>query len=211
MFTRVSWGQLLHSTTVEQAMTHYRQRIQPALLEQAGFLGSVVLADVGSKEVVSATYWQTAEARDATETLAEAARTQTGQAMSAESIDTDRFEVILQDRTAPARVGTFARLNDMHLPPAHIDAMVGYLRDTAIPVARSQHGYRSSRMSANRESGRVLVSTVWDTAADRDTSEAAMAGLRRQGVEVAGASPQVQIKLYEVVYVDLTEMVQRGP
>jgi hypothetical protein len=96
------------------------------------------------------------------------------------------------------------------MAPGQVDALVAFLRDTAIPAARSQRGYRSSRVFVNRQTGRALVSTVWDTAADRESSEAAMAGLRRQAAEVSQASGQVKVTLYEVILAELSPAAQQA-
>jgi heme-degrading monooxygenase HmoA len=207
MFTRATWSKLSQGTTVEQALTNYRERVLPSMQTQEGFLGAVILANRETGEGVSATYWQTAEAMAASEAMATAGR---AQASGVEILEVDRFEVILDDRTGPAKVGTFVRSNDGRIAPAQIDALVAFVRDTAIPAGRSQQGYRSSRVFANRATGRVVVSTAWETAADRQASEAVMSGYRRQAAEIGQAPSPVQVSLYEVVLAELTPAAQQA-
>src|SRR5437867_1903998 len=100
---------------IDAAAANYRERILPSLQTQTGFLGAVVLADRTSGEGASGTYWQTAEAMAASEEMAAAGRAQAleGTGGNVEIIEVDRFEVILQDRSAPVQVGTFVRSNDL--------------------------------------------------------------------------------------------------
>jgi hypothetical protein len=50
-------------------------------------------------------------------------------------------------------------------------------------------------MRVNRQSGRMFISSVWNTATDRDASEARVAGLRRQAGQIAGTD-QIQLELW---------------
>jgi len=56
-----------------------------------------------------------------------------------------------------------------------IDAAVDYLRGTALPVAQSQRGYKGISAAADRSAGLLGILSLWETAADRDASESALA------------------------------------
>jgi heme-degrading monooxygenase HmoA len=56
-----------------------------------------------------------------------------------------------------------------------IDAGVEYLKEAALPVLRSQRGYKGVSAAADRSSGLLGVLSLWETAADRDASESALA------------------------------------
>src|SRR5258707_6296328 len=200
MFSRVTWSQLAtpSQADVDKATSFFRDRILPSLKTQAGFFGAVVLANAETGEGVSVTHWQTAEARAASEAMSTAGRVEVAQANRIVIKDIDRFEILLQDRAGPAQAGSFVRVNDVQAPPAQIDAAFGFLRDTALPAIRAQSGYRALLIFANRETGRMLVTSAWDTAAAREASEAAAGGLRRQAADVAQAQPgSIRVSLYQ--------------
>ena len=115
--------------------------------------------------------------------------------------DVDRFEVILQERVAPPISGTFVRVNDFVAPPANIDTVADVLRGR-LPGARDLSGFRAVLVSANRDTGRMLVASIWDTAADR---EASLAAARSIGDELRAVRGDTSVKtdLYEVVYSDI--------
>jgi hypothetical protein len=62
---------------------------------------------------------------------------------------------------------------------------------------------------ANRDTGRILVGSVWDTAADREASDASVSAQRRQAGEIAQIQGPVQVKLYEAIFSELSQAAQQ--
>jgi heme-degrading monooxygenase HmoA len=89
-----------------------------------------------------------------------------------------------------------------------IDGGVAFVRDTVTSVLRQQKGFRGVTASADR-SGRVFgVLTVWETDADRDASESAMAKVREEGAKVIGG--QMTVELYEEMLVEMAGPPRQG-
>ena len=59
-----------------------------------------------------------------------------------------------------------------------IDAAVAYLEGDPLSVVRSQRGYKGMSAGADRSSGILGILSLWETAADRDASESALAKTR---------------------------------
>src|SRR5258708_14259210 len=106
----------------------------------------------------------------ASEQGAIAGRAEVAKATAMEVQEIDRFELLLQDRVAPVKAGTFVRVNDLRAATGQIDSTVGFMRETAIPALKSHNGYRALLIFVNRDSGRMLVVSSWDSAADREAS-----------------------------------------
>jgi heme-degrading monooxygenase HmoA len=83
------------------------------------------------------------------------------------------------------RVVTFTGAKD-------IDAGVKFLEETVKPAMSSQKGYRGFTASADREGGVFAVLSLWDTAEDRDASEAALASSRQEAIGVIGGEMKVE-------------------
>jgi heme-degrading monooxygenase HmoA len=212
MFARLTWSKFTTpEPQIEAGVSTFREKILPSLETQAGFLGAVVLANAETNEGMSGTYWQTAENLSASEEVAAAGRAAAAQARGLEIKDIDRFEILLQDRAMPVSSGTFVRMNDLQQSSTQIDATVAFLRDTAVPAVKSLQGYRAMLIFANRESGRVLVVSVWETAADREASEAVTSGLRAQAAEVAQVQRNaVRVSLYQTVLAEVSQAAQQA-
>jgi len=210
MFARLSWSKLAAQSSIEAGLANLREKILPSLQTQDGFLGAVVLHNREIGESVLGTYWQSAEAMAASEAMAVAGREQAALATGVKVTEMDRFEMLLQDRTGPVEVGTFVRMNDAQFAPGSLDAVVAFLRDDAIPTARSQNGYRASLVFANRETGRMLVPTVWNTAAEREASEARMSQARVGAATVGQAATGPRVTLYEVMFAEVSQTAQQA-
>jgi heme-degrading monooxygenase HmoA len=59
-----------------------------------------------------------------------------------------------------------------------VDAVVEHLRETAVPAIRAQKGYKGFSVSVDRAGGVVGTLSMWETEADRDASDSALAKLR---------------------------------
>ncbi len=59
-----------------------------------------------------------------------------------------------------------------------IDAAVAYMKENPLSVVRSQRGYKGMSAGADRSSGLLGILSLWETAADRDASESALAKTR---------------------------------
>lgn len=83
-----------------------------------------------------------------------------------------------------------------------IDAGVAFVRDTVTPVLRQQKGFRGVTASADRSAGVIGVLTVWETEADRDASESALAKVRDEGAKIIGG--EMSVETYEEMVVEMT-------
>jgi heme-degrading monooxygenase HmoA len=92
------------------------------------------------------------------------------------------------------RVVTFTGAND-------IDAGVDYVRQRVLPILRDKKGYRGMTASADRDAGVFAVLTLWDTAADRDATESAMAPIRQEATEIIGG--RMDVEMFEQVAAEL--------
>ena len=87
--------------------------------------------------------------------------------------------------------------------PDKIDQVANIVRDT-IPTLRAQNGFRAVLVGANRQTGRILISSVWETAADREASNAAVQARRNEIAQVVGAT-DVKVNLYESVFTQVKQ------
>jgi heme-degrading monooxygenase HmoA len=74
----------------------------------------------------------------------------------------------------------------------HIDDGISYVRDTVAPLMHQQHGFRGLTASADRSRGVFAVLSLWETAADRDASESALAKARADAEKIVGGTLSVE-------------------
>ena len=63
--------------------------------------------------------------------------------------------------------------------------------------------------AVNRQSGRGVISSVWDTLDDLKASEAAVAPLREQTKSTAGTTT-MRVEIYESAYAEISQPVTSG-
>jgi hypothetical protein len=113
--------------------------------------------------------------------------------------------LVIFERSAAAgepRSGTFARPNELYAQPAKVDELISFMRRSTSSVLQQQ-GCRALVMGVNRMTGRSMVTSVRETAADREASEAAVTGLRKEAGELAGGGPSVALR--EIAFVELKQ------
>jgi heme-degrading monooxygenase HmoA len=59
-----------------------------------------------------------------------------------------------------------------------VDAVLAHLQDTGLSALRAQKGYKGFSVSADRANGLMGTLSMWETEADRDASDSALAKLR---------------------------------
>jgi hypothetical protein len=187
---------------IDAALELIRDRLDPSLRTQAGFVGSVTMVDHTFGEGLTASVWQSGIEMGAAEDVGTAGRDAISERVGVQLTDVDRFELILQDSVAPLTQGTFVRYTELRGTPDLIDATRALAIQNTIPALKDQQGYRGLVMGANRASGRIFVMTEWASAADLEASDA-VGGERRDAAAKAALASSVRVARYETALANL--------
>jgi heme-degrading monooxygenase HmoA len=87
------------------------------------------------------------------------------------------------------RLLTFTGIRD-------VEAAVNLMQGKALPVIRSQRGYKGLTASVDRSTGTMGVLSVWETAADREASESAL-GKTREEARMDLGGGDIKIELFD--------------
>jgi heme-degrading monooxygenase HmoA len=63
-----------------------------------------------------------------------------------------------------------------------VDALLASIQEKSLSVLRAQRGYKGLSVSADRSAGVAGTLTVWESEADRDSSDSALAKLREEAL-----------------------------
>ena len=83
----------------------------------------------------------------------------------------------------------------------NIDAGVDFVRDEVAPLLRQQKGFRGLTASADRAGGVLGVLSLWETEADRDASESALAKTREDARGIIGG--ELTVETFEELVLDV--------
>jgi heme-degrading monooxygenase HmoA len=202
MFARVTRFQS-SPDQLEGLISMYQQELAPALGSQPGNVGAALLVDRATAGGQAISYWDSAQSLQASEEAAAPLRERAAQAGS-QIGEIDRFEIVIQERTAAPRANTFVRVNDFTGSPANIDEAITFARGRVLPALKAQKGFLASVVGVNRQTGRLIASSIWETAADREASEPVVQDLRREAGRLAN-STDVRVELYETAFVEIKQ------
>ena len=93
-------------------------------------------------------------------------------------------------------------VTQISIAPERIDEMISHMTETTVPQVKAQPGFQAFLVSANRETGQVGASSVWESEAARDASDIALRDERRKTTERFGGTIE-SIEPYEVVAADV--------
>ncbi len=96
----------------------------------------------------------------------------------------------------------FARVSTFQGPPDQTAEGIRVAREQILPAARLQDGFKGIYLLFDRESGRSLAITLWETEEDIRASEDAALRARTESAEAAGEII-VGVERYEVALQEL--------
>jgi len=188
---------------IEKAITFFKENVVPTTKATKGNVGQVLLVDRKTGTGVGITLWDTAQALGASEQMGITARTQSAAAMGGSIVNVERFEQVIRDWAQPPEAGTFVRLNTLAGAPEKLDGLIEFM-EKQLPTVKAQKGYRGAIMNVDRMTGRATFSSMWDTLADLEASEAKVSDLRRDAADAAGTA-DVKVEIFEVAFTEVTQ------
>jgi heme-degrading monooxygenase HmoA len=203
MFIRVSWFQS-SPDRIEEQISSYPQQIEAGLGSLQGYMGASLLIDRGTGAGAAVSYWESAESMQASEAAGATLRSQVTAKNGGQIREIDRFELVVEERTAPPRANTYVRVNELQGSPAKVDDLANLVRGDAMSVLKAQSGFRAVMMGANRQTGHMVVASVWETATDREASMTALQEVRQRAAQVAGAET-MKTELYEAALAEVKQ------
>ena len=103
----------------------------------------------------------------------------------------------------------FARSTTVHARPETIDAAIAQARDEVLPAISTMDGCIGLSMMVDRESGRCIVTTAWETEEAMHATQELVRPLRQRAVEVAGAPP-AQVHEWEIAVMHRDHQAPEG-
>jgi heme-degrading monooxygenase HmoA len=186
---------------LDKAIAHFKEVTVPAARQVAGFAGIVMLVNRSSGDCAGNTFWESGDALKASEDLGSQLRTQAAGAAGGKVTSVERYEIVIRELATPPTSGTYIRVNVGEASPAKLDTLVQRMRAEALPTVQGQRGFRALNLGIDRESGRFMIVSVWDTPEDREASFAAIQEMRTRLFADIDAK-NVEVAEYESVHVE---------
>jgi heme-degrading monooxygenase HmoA len=104
-------------------------------------------------------------------------------------------------------VAVYARISTLEGPPEHIDEELRQVRENILPQIQQQEGFKGMVALADRQTGKTLGITFWESEEALEASEEAAGRLRQDSAE-AMSDTIAAVERYEV---GLFEVPSAGP
>lgn len=201
MYARMTRMQV-RQDAIDGGIADFEKRVAEPASKWPGFQGIVLLVNREKGEAISVSYWKDEAALKATDALSSQIRKEVADGNGTTVVEVATGEILDLQRTGAPQSGSFIRLNTVQGEAAKLDAGIELYKSKVIPVLKECAGFRASILSVNRQQGRMIVSTVWNSAKEREASDARLLDLRRESGEAAGAQT-VKVELFESVFVNM--------
>ena len=102
----------------------------------------------------------------------------------------------------------YARTTTVQADPQRIDRGIAYIRDEVMPAVQSMPGCMGLSMLCDRNSGRCIVTTSWDSEESMSASREAVRAMREQATDVMGG--QFDVDEWEIAAVHRAHAMGEG-
>ena len=92
-----------------------------------------------------------------------------------------------------------ARISTLQVEPSNIDDVANGLKERDVPEWEQLDGYKGFTLMADRQSGKVVGVSFWESVDAMSNSEEKVKGARQRAAETGGASADPQVERFEVV------------
>ncbi len=157
---------------LDEGLQIYRDSTVPAARQTQGFKGALGLVDRSTGKAIAIGLRETAADMQATE-LSGFLQEQFAKVMTLLATEpvVEVYEVSIQE-VQQGGAGTYARVLTSTLQLSKMDEGMQIIRDSALPAARQQPGFKGWLGLLDRSTGKVMAITIWATEADLLAGEA---------------------------------------
>jgi antibiotic biosynthesis monooxygenase (ABM) superfamily enzyme len=182
----------------EKAKEVVENSLIPKARQLPGFAGGYWLIDRATGEALTFTFFDTKENLEASAAQAEQLRTGVASEIGATVQEVGGFEVGVDTGQKVHRGATHARVLNFEGDPAAIDQAKQMISERVVPAVRNFPGFLGGFWLFDREAGKGVGVTLFDSAENLKASREAAAGVRAQGQSQTGGRFS-EFKEYEVL------------
>lgn len=197
-YMRVVYGKR-DPAKLELGIANFKEKAVPAGRSWPGYLYSTMAVDRQTGESVTVTGWETLDAMNASDEMAQGTRRQAQEATGAVILDIDRGEMFLRHGSGKVVRPLFVRWVEAYAELDRIDQEIEFVRTKAKDFFSAQPGFVALNCGVNRMSGRLWIASSWETAEARAAAGRAVAPLNQEGARIAGAK-HLRVTELELVF-----------
>jgi len=186
---------------IDAAVKYLTETAVPILESQKGYQGVSAAADRSAGTLAILSLWATAADRDASNSALAKVRDEAVKLL-AKNMTVEPVEQLVAHVSKPPQIGNPMLLTRISMDPSRVAGNVEYFKSEIVPMVTSAPGFRSLRNLINPETGKGLVSSVWDDEASRQAAWEAAQSRRDEAASQRGVTFVETIRA-EIVFAQL--------
>jgi quinol monooxygenase YgiN len=167
---------------IDTGIAVFRDEVMPALGAMPGCVGMSLLTDRESGRCIATTAWEDMAAMQASADQVRPLRAHAAKAFSA-TTSVDEWQIAALHRDHSSGDGACVRATWLKARPDQLDQTVEFYKATVLPEIEQLDGFCSTSLMSDRATGRVVVSTTYDSkdamARSRDAARSLRTALLR--------------------------------
>ena len=166
MYARVVTSQYQSAGKLDEGLQIFRDSMVPAARQQPGFRGALGLVDRSTSKAIAIGLRETAADMQVTESSGYLQEQFAKIMPLLEGTPTvEVYEVSIQE-IQQGVAGTYARVLTATAQLSKMDEGMQIVRDSVLPAARQQPGFKGGFWMSDRSTGKIISITLWATEAD---------------------------------------------
>lgn len=182
--------------SIDAGIEVFRDEVMPALQAMTGCVGMSLLTDRESGRCIVTTAWENSAAMYASAAEVRLFRDRAAQVLGA-TPSVDEWQIAALHRDHRSGDGACVRATWLQARPDQFDQAVEFYKTTVLPEIEQLDGFCSTSMMCDRSSGRIVVSTTYDSHDAMERSRDAARSLRTALLRDLGAD-QLDVGEFEL-------------
>lgn len=171
---------------IDAGIAVFRDEVMPALEGMAGWVGLSLLTDRESGRCILTTAWENSAAMHSSAEQVRPLRDRAAEVLGA-TASVDEWEIAAVHRDHRSGDGACVRAIWLKARPDQFDRAVDFYKTSVLPEIEKLDGFCSTSMMSDRDSGRAVVSTTYDSREAMERSRDAARSLRTALLRDLGA------------------------
>jgi heme-degrading monooxygenase HmoA len=185
---------------LDSGIAYFRRKVVSTARSAPGYVAAELKVNRATGESVALTGWETLEALNSSEEMAQETQRQAQEATGAVVLDIDRMDLFFRHGSGkPLALPSFVRWSEGYADLDNMDQAIEFAKTTVKGSVSAQPGFAALNCGVNRMTGRFWVVTSWESASARAASSQTAATVPHESTPIARAKHVRLIEL-EVVF-----------
>ena len=190
-----------NESAIDAGIACVRDEVQPVLMHLDGFVGLSMMVDRASGMCIATSSWRDAAAMHASKSQAQLVRSRAAEILGGSPV-VEEWEIAVMHREHFSHGGAWVRAAWLQTGLDRVDDAIDTYRMAALPQIEGLDGFCSASFLVDRNTGRAVSSTCFQSRAAMESSREAGNRIRSAGTEQARATV-LDVNEFELVLAHL--------